>query len=69
MRALRELSRLVTRRTYSSEAQKVSDMVVASGIPPLREGRKVTIFAPGRHPMQSGSAQTVQSAGKECLEL
>lgn len=38
----------------------VTDVVAAAGVPPLRPGRKVTIYAPPKTAMQSGSAQTLQ---------
>mmetsp|Transcript_8112 Transcript_8112/g.16286 ORF Transcript_8112/g.16286 Transcript_8112/m.16286 type:complete len:180 (+) Transcript_8112:53-592(+) len=44
---------------YSSDSH-VTDYVAASGMPPIRPGRKVTIHAPPKTPMQSGSAQTLQ---------
>lgn len=61
-RGLKEISR-VLRRTESSWKcmfSTQSDILVAAGVPPIREGRKVTIFAPGKTPMQSGSAQTLE---------
>lgn len=44
---------------YSSDSH-VTDSVAASGMPPIRPGRKVTIHAPPKTPMQSGSAQTLE---------
>jgi hypothetical protein len=38
----------------------MTDLLAANGVPPVREGRKVTIFSPARTAMQSGSAQTLQ---------
>lgn len=44
---------------YSSDSH-VTDYVAASGMPSIRPGRKVTIHAPPKTPMQSGSAQTLE---------
>ena len=43
-----------------ASSHTVTDVVAAAGVPPLRPGRKVTIYAPPKTAMQSGSAQTLQ---------
>lgn len=51
---------------------RVTDVVAAAGVPSLRTGRKVTIYAPPKTAMQSGSSQTLQGgapAWKLVLEI
>lgn len=48
--------RLSSDAAYST----LSDVRAAGGVPTLKEGRKVTIYAVSKAPMQSGSAQTLQ---------
>jgi NADH dehydrogenase (ubiquinone) Fe-S protein 4 len=49
--------------SFTSEDTKnhrVTDVLAAAGVPSLRHGRKVTIYAPPKTAMQSGSSQTLQ---------
>ncbi len=66
MRSLREVARVLARgeRAYSA---KITDVMAASGTVPVRPGRKVTIYAQSKTPMQSGSAQTL--AGEYLFKL
>lgn len=60
---LAQSSSISTSRVFSEEEQhnhRVTDVVAAAGVPSLREGRKVTIYAPPKTAMQSGSSQTLQ---------
>lgn len=63
-----------TSRYFSQENNnhRVTDVVAAAGVPSLRHGRKVTIYAPPKTAMQSGSSQTLQGgapAWKLVLEI
>jgi len=65
MKTLREIARVLGPRNaadftslrYFSE---MTDVLAANGTPPVRHGRKATIFAPSKTAMQSGSAQTLE---------
>lgn len=59
---LKNISQVERSGRVASDAvySTLSDVRAAGGVPLLKEGRKVTIYAVGKEPMQSGSAQTLQ---------